>query len=453
MKDSVSTGSAIPAKPELPRPYKCPMCDKAFHRLEHQTRHIRTHTGEKPHACTFPGCSKRFSRSDELTRHSRIHTNPNSRRNNRAMKYNLTTPTSSTLPGPTPTTQTAAKTHGPYANDYPTSISSITNHDDRDLPPSESHGPFHFRATPHRSINSQLDIKTLANASSQQLEKENTGTPTSTTAKPIYSSNAHSSPALSSFFNTHSPAQVAPGSSTGSAFHHNHHTHSFLNLTRMTPLSLGSTMHGKNKHEDDDYYHNHQHRSKRSRPSSPTTTAPPSPIFSPSTSPTPDHTPLATPAHSPRLTASAGAGGDPPPLHPHFQSLQLPSIRSLSIGRLIPPPLQPMEVGTPTPIILPSPFVSASTSPSAPNSHCGTPLSTSPHHSGGTVGPSGPSHHLHFGSSRTSSNSSSYSNVKDLGLATKSAPGSSGSSPVHRVSVSDLINTGSAPTSSSFPSH
>ncbi|KAM9385906.1 uncharacterized protein KZ484_007506 [Pholidichthys leucotaenia] len=52
--------------------FSCPECGKRFGIRSHFTRHMRTHTGERPYSC--PVCHKTFSENGHVKNHMRIHT-------------------------------------------------------------------------------------------------------------------------------------------------------------------------------------------------------------------------------------------------------------------------------------------------------------------------------------------------------------------------------------------
>ncbi|KLU88574.1 hypothetical protein MAPG_07559, partial [Magnaporthiopsis poae ATCC 64411] len=78
------------SRQQKPKTLPCKYCSKRFRRVEHVQRHERTHTKEKPFACTWDRCGKTFGRRDLLARHNKlVHLNESSKDGPRPRKASL----------------------------------------------------------------------------------------------------------------------------------------------------------------------------------------------------------------------------------------------------------------------------------------------------------------------------------------------------------------------------
>ncbi|KAG7172277.1 Chorion transcription factor Cf2-like 2 [Homarus americanus] len=67
-----SDGSRNSGRGAVSKVNQCPYCTHTTVRKDHMSKHIRTHTGEKPFVCTH--CPHRSSTKYALNKHIRIHT-------------------------------------------------------------------------------------------------------------------------------------------------------------------------------------------------------------------------------------------------------------------------------------------------------------------------------------------------------------------------------------------
>jgi hypothetical protein len=58
-------------QPGAGRPHQCRICNRTYERVDHLSRHLRSHENARPFKCSY--CPKRFNRQDLLNRHAAAH--------------------------------------------------------------------------------------------------------------------------------------------------------------------------------------------------------------------------------------------------------------------------------------------------------------------------------------------------------------------------------------------